>query len=441
MNKVVLVGRPNVGKSTLFNRLLGYQRSIVEETSGVTRDRIEVSCAWSGKRFTLVDTGGILKSEQTLNERIQKQSFEAIRTADLVVLVMDLKEGWTHADEEALRELRPLLKKKEIILVANKADTSKTEAMAAELYGLGFGEPALVSALHGRGVGDLLDRIGSHLPGDEAEAETDLQICLLGRPNVGKSSLFNALLGESRVIVHDEPGTTRDAIDVHVTADGKPVTLVDTAGLRKRSKATESIEYFSRTRTVKALRRSHVALFVIDASEGILVQDKHLAGEIHESGKALVIVANKWDKVSLRGLSPDGPARFVQAVQKEFRFVNYAPILPVSALTEFDVDKIFPAAFSAYAAWKQRLRKDMLKKLLAEAVFLSPPPSSKGKEVRFKGVSQIADSPPTFLLKTGGKGTVPDFYLRYLEGKFRETFDLAGTPIRLVAERAISKRR
>lgn len=428
--QVTLIGRPNVGKSTLFNRLIGSQRSIVEPTPGVTRDRLEGECVWSGKNFLLIDTGGISTGKKSaLEAQVLQQVKHAISKSDLILFMASAEEGVTTIDEEIVGDLRKQKLRKTVFLVVNKVDSPKREAVAAEFFALGLGEPILISALHGTGIGELLDAVSAQMEQrDHSNPAPWLQLCIVGRPNVGKSSLLNALLGEPRVVVHDEPGTTRDAVDTWFTFQDKEVILVDTAGLRKRSKATTAVEFYSRTRTMEALRRSQVALLVLDASQGVLDQDKRIAGEIEEAGKGVVVLANKWDKLdhSSRSLSGD----FTRHVRKELYFVGYAPILPTSAVSGSGVEKILPLAVKVHEAATQVFKIQELKKVLDEAVFVSPPPSVRGEKVRFKGVSVAQGPPLTFVLKAAGFGEMPDFYLRYLEGKFRSAFNLEGVPVR-----------
>lgn len=434
--RVVLVGRPNVGKSTLFNRLLGHQQNIVEPTPGVTRDVLEGSCSWSGRTFTLLDTGGVLDdARKGLEAAILSQVDRAVRHADLILLVTSVKDGVTGEDEAVARRLRRLAGASSVVVVANKADNPADETHEAEMWRLGFGGPIAVSAAHGRGIGELLDEIARRLEGHQSplgsdaasEREDSLRLCVIGRPNVGKSSLVNALLGEPRVVVHEDPGTTRDAVNTTLAFEGQGVALIDTAGLRKRSRATNPIEFYSRTRTVKSIMKSDVALLVLEAPEGVLAQDKKIAGEVHERGKGMLILANKWDRL------PRGKAVFrdyVNHVRRALSFVSYAPILPVSALTGTGLESVLPQAIQVYRSWKEAPAISEVSKVIREAALMLPPPSVKGKRLRLKAVSPIRTSPPTFLIKTNAPGKIPDRYLQYLEGKLREAFDLNGTPIR-----------
>jgi len=435
MADVAIVGRPNVGKSSLFNRLLGSNLSIVEPTPGVTRDRLEAICDWSGRHFTLTDTGGVMgESQGTLQAEVDKQVDEAITSAKVVVWVTSQKDGVTPADEAFLHSLTKRKIKKPVLIVVNKVDREIKQADLAEFYGLGFGEPIVVSAMHGRGIGDLLDCIVEALgPADAKAAEDVLHIAIVGRPNVGKSSLFNALIGEDRVVVHDSPGTTRDAIDTRITLGEKEVVLIDTAGLRRRSLAgNDSIEFYSRTRTLRAVQRADVALLVLEAPNGVQAQDKRIAGELDEAGKGVVVLANKWDR--LQSSEASVYRDFTHHVREALYFLHDPPILATSAVTGVGVTEILPIAFKVNESYRGNLDTFLLRKVLDEATFVFPVPVQKGKQVRIQSIEQVGTRPPSFLVRARGPGKIPDSYLHFLEGKLRDAFDLKGVPVRFVVK-------
>ncbi|MCL4512603.1 MAG: ribosome biogenesis GTPase Der [Candidatus Eremiobacteraeota bacterium] len=420
--RVVLIGSPNAGKSSLFNRLLGEQKSIVEKEPGVTRDFLEAVCSWRGISFILMDTGGISTSNLPLGAKVMEQVDNAVSRASLILFVLDAKKEVGIEEEEVARSLRVKFKGKPVLLVANKVDHPKDEALISDFCRLGFDFPYPVSALHGIGSGDLLDAVTARLEKRNAEiAESSLTLCLIGRPNVGKSSILNHILGESRVIVHDEPGTTRDSVDIQFNHEGALFSMIDTAGLRKRSKANHSIEFYSRTRTIQALRKSQIALLVISADEGITLQDKKIAGEISEFGKGVIILANKWDLVP--GSEKHRIEKFRQYIQKELYFISYAPILPVSALTNYGLNKIMPEVQHVFQCWSQELDAAKLKSLVKEFRFF------------FKGMVQsirvLGKRPPALQIKVKSRKEVHFSFQRAVEGKIREVFDLTGSPFKV----------
>ncbi|MDO5296444.1 MAG: ribosome biogenesis GTPase Der [bacterium] len=430
---VAIVGRPNVGKSQLFNRLVGKRTAIVQDLPGITRDRIYGVCEWSGRKFAVCDTGGIdPDSTDVLRKQVFRQAQQAVEEADLVLFVVDIRAGIHHLDEAVADVLRR--QRKPILLAANKADTLSAEMGLGEFYSLGLGEPLPVSGMHGTSTGDLCDKILQMLPEESGESDsTDVSIVIVGRPNVGKSSTLNRLIGEERSIVHNEAGTTRDSVDIFMEADGRKIRLVDTAGLRRKAKVDEDVEFYSSKRAAQSLERADVAVLVLDACDGVVAQDKRVAGEIHESGKASIIVVNKWDLVAdLAG----GAARvqewkngFVKRLAKELDFMSYAPVLFTSALTGSGTEEILKAALDSADEARRRVATPVLNQVIKEAVALRPPPGYKGEHLKIKYVSQQGGAPPTFVLKCNDPRLVHFSYRRYLENQVREAFGFVGTPI------------
>jgi GTP-binding protein len=424
---VVIVGRPNVGKSTLLNRIVGRREAIVEERPGVTRDRKEVEANWRGRRFTLVDTGGWVPGGSALDQKVSAQSEAAVRGADVVLQVVDATVGITDDDAAVAawvrRSGRPAL------LVANKVDDSNRELATWELLGLGLGDPIPVSALHGRGTGDLLDRV-VELLGDvsevavEATRDEDLpeppvvSVSIVGRPNVGKSTLFNRLLGEERSVVHDLPGTTRDSIDTVVQTDAGPVRFVDTAGMRRKSRIDEGTEYFSMVRALRSVDEADVALLVIDATEGVTHQDQRLAERIDAAGSPVVVVLNKWEL-----LDADARAEVMYQVSTKLAFLGDASVLRISALTGRGVHRLLPALEGALAAYRRRLPTRRVNEVIRAAQQAQPGPHG----VRVLYATQGATDPPTFTLFSNKD--IPPQYLRYLERRLREEFGLGATAV------------
>ncbi len=435
MNPVVaIVGRPNVGKSALFNRLVQQRVAIVESEPGVTRDRIYAPCEWSGRGFTLIDTGGIeLDAEEGIRELTRRQAKMAINEADLVLLVVDGREGLVPADQDVadvLRKAGP----RQVIVVVNKIDDQVLQKNAYEFYALGLGEPTGVSAAHGLGVGDLLDRIVALLPAGELEPadETVTRVAVVGRPNVGKSSLVNAILGEERVIVSDVPGTTRDAIDVAFTQDGRRYVFIDTAGMRRKGRIERPVERYGVIRALRAVDRSDVALLVIDASEGLTEQDKKIAGYIFEAGRAAVIVINKWDLFEDK--ADEKVRRFVDVVHHGLKFMDYAPIILISALTGQRLPRVIETVDRVAEQFTKRVPTPDLNNLFRDAAAVNPPPTDRGKRLRIYYATQAGSRPPTFLLYVNDPDLLYYTYRRYLENRLREAYGFAGTPVRLVAK-------
>ena len=416
--RVALVGRQNVGKSTLLNRLLGAREAIAHESPGVTRDRIEVEVEWRGRRFIVIDTGGYVRRATGIESLVAEQVAKALADADVILLVVDAVTGPQEEDTDLARRLRKA--EVPVVLVANKVDSATQEPGATALYGLGIGEPLIVSALHGRASGDLLDRVVELLPEETAvaEVEDEMAFAIVGRPNVGKSSLFNRLVGEERAVVSEIAGTTRDAVDSLVDWDGRAIRFVDTAGFRKPSRA-ESLEYYGYVRAVKAIDRSHVVALVVDASDGVTTEDRKIAARVEEAGRGLVVVANKWDLVEERA------ERFAEVTERVAVFPK-VPVLRTSALTGAGVHKLVPALIAVHAAWIRRVSTSKVNDALARAIEQTPPPRVAG---RLRYATQVAARPPRFVIFATGK--VPEAYKRYLEHRFREAFAFEGVPVRI----------
>jgi len=443
MPRVAVVGRPNVGKSSLVNRILGQRVAIVEERPGVTRDRRELVAEWNGRAFVLIDTGGWLRPGEAgltaeppaLAAKVTAQAEAAMRDADLVLLVVDVTTGITEEDARVAR----LLQRGDVpvLVVANKVDGEQREADIHQFMRLGLGEPWAVSAIHGRLSGELLDAVIAALPEpteaevpahDVAERDGIFSVAIVGRPNVGKSTLFNRLVGEERSVVHDLPGTTRDAIDTVVESEDGPLRFVDTAGLRRKSQIDEPSEYYSLVRALEAIDRADAALFLVDASEGVTNQDQRLAERVDAAGSAVVLVLNKWDQ-----LDTEQRAHVRQQVAEKLGFLSYAPVLPISALTGRRVHHLLPALREAEAAYHSRVSTAVLNRVLRDAQAAHPPPIVKKHRPRILYATQGATDPPTFTLFT--TRALPPQYLRYLERKLRESFDLGPTPIKLRVRR------
>ncbi len=426
---VAIVGRPNVGKSTLFNRLIGRRLSIVEDTPGVTRDRIYADAEWLDYAFTLIDTGGIEPaSDDKIAVQMRRQAELAIETADVILFLVDGREGMTSADEEVASMLRKC--KKPVVLGVNKIDAQKFEEGMYEFYELGLGTPITISASQGLGLGDLLDEVVRDFPKAEGGEENKrINIAVAGKPNVGKSSLVNALLGEERSIVSDIPGTTRDSIDSYFSYGGREYTLVDTAGIRrKRSIEDESIERYSVIRSFGAVRRADVVLFVCDAEQGLSEQDVRIAGYAHEEGKPSVVLVNKWDLIEKDTYTMD---KFKKKLYADLSFMSYAPMLFVSALTGQRVGKIMDLANEVYDQSCRRITTGTLNDILNEAVMAVEPPSDKGRRLKLYYATQASIQPPTFIVFVNDSNLVHFSYERYLENYFRKSFGLEGTPVRL----------
>lgn len=426
---VAIVGRPNVGKSTIFNRMIGERLSIVEDTPGVTRDRIYGKCTWLTKDFRCIDTGGIQMDDQPFQNEIQMQVEIALDEADCVVFVTSAKEGVTSDDEYIARMLRK--SKKPVILAVNKVDDTHMISNIYEFYELGLGDPMPVSGAHGIGMGDLLDAVVSNFNKPKKdEYDGMIRFAVIGRPNVGKSSLVNALLNQERVIVSDVEGTTRDAIDTPFKRDGKEYVVIDTAGIRKKGKIYENIEKYSILRAMSAIERSDVVLFVIDGEKGIRDQDKHVAGYAHEAGKALIIVYNKWDTVEKDDKTMH---KIEKEIREQFLYLSYAPIVFVSAKTKQKVQNLFPVIEEVYQYSQLRIATNVLNEVIADAQISTPPPTHNGKRLRINYASQVAITPPTFVLFVNDVELLHFSYQRYLENKLREAFGFNGNPIRILA--------
>lgn len=425
---VAILGRPNVGKSSLFNRIVGKKISIIEDTPGVTRDRICANASYNNKDFYLIDTGGIDYDKGGFNSEIKVQVEIAIEEANVIIFVVDGKEGLTSND----LLIRDMLKRsgKKVIVAINKTDSKKSEDNIYEFYSLGFENYISVSAEHGYGVGELLEIVTSNLKEEGMIDEDDnLKFCLVGRPNVGKSSLVNALLNEERVIVSDVSGTTRDAIDTEFTYEKQKYTLIDTAGLRKKGKIFESVEKYSLLRTLKAIDRSDVCMLVLDASTGILEHDKHIASYILDAGKAIVIVVNKWDVVE----NKDSEMKeWKKLLEHEFQFIPYAKIVFLSALTKKRIHTLMPEVLSAYSNTTKMVEPDVINEIIRDAYIENPPAVIKGKKLKIYYASEVSNKPPRIDIEVNTKASVHFSYKRYLENRIRENIDFSGTPIQIV---------
>lgn len=429
---VAIVGRPNVGKSTLFNRIAGERISIVEDTPGVTRDRIYTHAEWLGKNFNLIDTGGIEMSDQPLSTQIREQAEIAIDEADVIILVVDVQNGITDADEKVAQLL--YRSNKPVVLAVNKVDNPERRTDIYDFYSLGLGEPYPVSSVHGVGLGDLLDAVIKNFP-ETAENGTDdsIRFSLIGRPNVGKSSLVNAILGQQRVIVSNIAGTTRDAINTKFVADHREFTMVDTAGIKKKGKLYENTERYALMRSMKAIDDSDVVLVVLNADEGIRELDKHIAGYAHEAGKAVIIVVNKWDLIKNRDHRT--MTDFTNLIRNEFQYLSYAPIIFVSAITKQRLIKIPNLIEEVYDHARRRIKSSTLNDVLMDAIAANPTPSTNGKRLRVYYGTQVAVEPPTFVIFVNDPDLMHFSYERYLENQIRQAFDFTGTPIHLIKRR------
>jgi len=430
---VAIVGRPNVGKSTIFNRIIGERLAIVEDRPGVTRDRIYGTAEWNGKPFSIIDTGGIeIFDEDELLKQVRVQAELAVEEADVILFVADAKAGMTPADQTIAQQL--FRSNKPIVLAVNKMDNPANTDEIYEFYSLGLGDPVALSGTHGIGVGDLLDELVKRLPEKPEELYGDevIKIALIGRPNVGKSSLVNAILGEERVIVSDIAGTTRDAIDTPFEKDGQKYVLIDTAGIRKRGKVYEATEKFSVMRSMQAIERADVALIVINGEEGIIEQDKHIAGYAHEAGRAAVFVVNKWDAVEKDDKTMQ---RFTDSIRDHFLFMSYAPIVYVSATTKQRLHKLLPVVQNVAEQHSMRVPTNVLNDIVADAVAVNPPPTDKGRRLKINYITQVAVKPPTFILFVNEPELMHFSYERYLENRIRTAFPFEGTPVRIATKR------
>lgn len=429
---VAIVGRPNVGKSTLFNIFADSRISIVEDTPGVTRDRLYADAEWLDRKFTVVDTGGIeMQNTDSIAVSIREQAEIAIREADVILFVCDARTGITTDDMEVAKLLRQ--PRKPVILAVNKADTPKQEAEAYEFYNLGIGEPYLISASNKLNLGDLLDAIVEKFPkeGDDDDDNEDvIKVAIIGRPNVGKSSIFNDIIGQTRSIVSDVAGTTRDAIDVPVEKDGQTYLFIDTAGMRRKGKIDEPIEKYSIIRTLRAVDRSDVVLLVLNAVEGITDQDKKIAGYAHEAGKGIVIVVNKWDLYPNKTVM--STEEFTKKIRNELIFMPYANVVYVSALTQQRISRLPEMIRDAAEANSMRVATSVLNQVIIDAVAMNQPPMEKGKRLKILYTTQVKVKPPTFVIFCNEPEIMHFSYQRYLENQLREAFGFKGTPINII---------
>lgn len=428
---VAIVGRANVGKSTIFNRIVGERISIVEDVAGVTRDRIYASATWLTKEFRLIDTGGIELKDASFTTQIKMQAEIAIEEADLIVFVVNGREGVTQEDEYVARLLQKT--KKPILLAVNKIDDNAFINEIYDFYGLGMGDPIPVSGSHGIGIGDLLDEIIKKLDFAEEEFDEDeIRFSIIGRPNVGKSSLTNAILGEERVIVSNIEGTTRDAIDTAFVKDGQKYRVIDTAGMRKKGKVYENIEKYSILRALSAIEKSDVIVVVLDGERGIIEQDKHVAGYAHEAGKGVILVVNKWDLV-------DKDDKTMQKKEKElrsqFKYLDYARIIFLSAKTHQRVQQLFPLIEESFANSHKRVQTSVLNDILVDAQAINPTTTFNGGRLKIYYANQVSVSPPTFILFVNDPQYLHFSYKRYLENRIRESFGFEGTPIHIICRK------
>ncbi|MFQ9617050.1 MAG: ribosome biogenesis GTPase Der [Clostridium butyricum] len=426
---VAMVGRPNVGKSTLFNRLAGKRISIVQDTPGVTRDRVYAEAEWLTHTFTMIDTGGIEpERNDIIVQQMRRQANIAIETADVIVFIVDGKEGLTAADHEVATMLRK--SKKPVVLVVNKVDSLKEEDNAWELYNLGIGDPITISASQGLGLGDMLDRVVENFDSSIYEQDEDeyIRIAMIGKPNVGKSSLINKLLGEDRVIVSEVAGTTRDAIDSELETEEGKFILIDTAGLRRKSKVKEEIERYSVVRTYAAIERSDVCILMIDAQEGITEQDEKIIGYAHEMRKAIMIIVNKWDLVEKDDKTLDN---FKRDLQGKLKFINYAEYLFISALTGQRTHKVLQMARKCYDNYNKRVSTGILNDVISKAVLMKEPPVVGLKRMKIYYATQVATRPPKFVFFVNDSEARHFSYERYIENQLRDSFDFKGTGIQI----------
>ncbi len=424
---VAFIGKPNVGKSTIFNRIVGERRSIIEDTPGVTRDRLYAKATWLGKEFRVIDTGGIELQDAPFQESIKMQAEIAMEEADIIVYIGDGRSGVDNNDEYICSLLRKW--KKPVILAVNKVDDGHLLDGIYEFYSLGLGDPLAVSGIHGVGIGDLLDKIISNFPNKTYDDyEDSIKFSFIGRPNVGKSSLTNAILNQERVIVSNIEGTTRDAIDTPFNRDDKQYVVIDTAGLKKKGKIFESIDKYAALRALSAIDRSDVCALVIDASTGVLEQDKHVAGYAVEAGKAVVIVVNKWDLVKKDSHTM---AEFEKQIKKEFKFLDFAPVVFVSALTKERIENLFKAINECYEGATTRIATSVLNEVLLDAVLRTPPVEFNGGILKISYANQVDCKPPVIIMFVNNPEYLHFSYKRFLENKLREAFGFVGTPLQI----------
>jgi GTP-binding protein len=424
---IAIVGRPNVGKSTFFNKVVGRKISITENRPGVTRDRLYADAEWNGRKFSIVDTGGIeLKSEDTMWRHIAKQAEVAIDTADVILFFTDGKEGLTTSDYDVAEKLRR--SKKPVILVVNKIDDYSEEKLF-DFYALGLDEPFAVSAEHSQGIGDVLDKALSYIPEGNEESSESLKIAVVGKPNAGKSSLVNRLLGKERSIVTDIAGTTRDAVDTPFERNGKKYTIIDTAGIRKKRSVEDDVEYYSVLRAFDAVRRADVCVLVVDATQGLTEQDTKIIGYVHEEGKPSVIVMNKWDLIEK---DTNTINKFEEKLKEDLKFMSYFKSVYISAKTGQRAEKVLDMVDTVYANASRRVTIGELNDLIMDAVRVSEPPSYNGRRIRFYYTTQAKTNPPTFVFFVNDENLMHFSYERYLENTIRNAYDFSGTPIKLV---------
>lgn len=424
---VAIVGRTNVGKSTLFNRLIGRPLAITLDLPGTTRDRIYADVSWDNKEFTLIDTGGLeTLPTSDLTQKVKEQVQIAISEADVIIFLVDGKDGLLPQDKEIANILRRT--QKPIILAVNKIDNPQREGILGEFYALGLGKPLPISAYHGRGIEDLLDEIVPLLPPSLPTPEEEMmKVAIVGRPNVGKSQLLNAILGQERAIVYEVPGTTRDSLDAIYQKDGQKILLIDTAGIRKRGRIEEGVERYSVLRALRAIQRCDIALLVMDATEMVTNQDLHIAGYIHQAYKGLIIIVNKWDLIEIKDPQP-----YIWEIRNRLKFMPYAPILFISAKLGWGIDEILPQAQRIYEERKKVIPQSELNRFLERAIAAHPPPAKGDKRCKFLSISQIQINPPTFLFKVHNPELIHFTYQRYLENRLRQNFGFEGTPVRLI---------
>ncbi|NLZ15630.1 MAG: ribosome biogenesis GTPase Der [Erysipelotrichaceae bacterium] len=431
---VAIVGSPNVGKSTIFNRLIGERHAIVDDEPGITRDRLYGRVEWMGHQFSLIDTGGIEIVNRPFQEQIRMQAEIAINEADIIVFVVDGRLGITTDDHVVTGMLRKV--KKPIIFVVNKIDEGAHIANAHEFYGLGLGEPLIVSGSHGIGIGDLLNEIIKNLPEDKDELEEEqITFCVVGRPNVGKSSLTNAILNQDRVIVSDISGTTRDSIDTPFKRNEQSYLVIDTAGLKKRGKIYESIDKYSAIRALKAIERSEIVLLVLDGKQGITEQDKHVIEYATDLHKAIIIVVNKWDIVEKE---TNTMAQFKKRIRDEYKFLDYAPVVFVSALKKQRLDTLFDALNLVHQAYYTRIKTSLLNEVMQDAQVMNQTPHFNGGRLKILYASQVSTAPPTIVLFVNDPQYMHFSYQRYIDNRLRETFNFEGTPIRFILKKRTS---
>ncbi|MGG0304010.1 ribosome-associated GTPase EngA [Bacillus albus] len=427
---IAIVGRPNVGKSTIFNRIVGERVSIVEDIPGVTRDRIYSAGEWLNHEFNIIDTGGIDIGDEPFLTQIRQQAEVAIDEADVIIFMTNGRDGVTAADEEVAKIL--YRSKKPIVLAVNKVDNPEMRSDIYDFYALGFGEPFPISGTHGLGLGDLLDEAAQHFPKIEEDGydEDTIRFSLIGRPNVGKSSLVNALLGQERVIVSNVAGTTRDAVDTPYSKDGKDYVIIDTAGMRKKGKVYESTEKYSVLRALRAIERSDVVLVVLDGEEGIIEQDKKIAGYAHDSGRAVVIVVNKWDAVKKDEKTMKA---FEENIRAHFQFLEYAPIVFLSAKTRKRTQTLIPVIDEVNESHSIRIPTNVLNDVIMDAVAMNPTPTHNGSRLKIFYATQVAVKPPTFVVFVNDPELLHFSYERFLKNRLRESFGFVGTPIHIIA--------